>query len=68
MSKYLEKSTINYSNFSNQGTKSYAPIISEELKSFIFSNISTNYQILYFFIAQEDHFKVFYQTQSFTFP
>ena len=47
MSKYLEKSTINYSNFSNQGTKSYAPIISEELKSFIFSNISTNYQILY---------------------
>jgi len=47
MSKYLEKSTINYSNFSNQGTKSYAPIINEELKSFIFSNISTNYQILY---------------------
>ena len=47
MSKYLEKSTINYSNFSNPGTKSYAPTISEELKSFIFSNIGSNYQILY---------------------
>jgi len=47
MSKYLEKSTINYSNFSNPGTKSYAPTINEELKSFIFSNIGSNYQILY---------------------
>ena len=47
MSKYLEKSTINYSNFSNPGTKSYMPTISEELKSFIFSNIGSNYQILY---------------------
>jgi ankyrin repeat protein len=47
MSKYLEKSTINYSNFSNPGTKSYAPTINDELKSFIFSNIGSNYQILY---------------------
>lgn len=47
MSKQFEKNTINYSNFSNPGTKSYAPTISEELKSFIFSNIGSNYQILY---------------------